>query len=370
MSGQRPVRGRRPVRLAVLGCGWIAQNRLRQIAADGIADVVALVDPSAEARSALQHAAPAALLEVDPAALSAAEVDAVMISTPTGLHAQQAIALLERGLPVFVQKPVGVSAAEVGRVLEVAARNNLPIDTDFCYRDLHSARVLREQIVEQTVGRPFYVEACFHNAYRPSTGWSAFLSQAGGGALMDLGIHLIDLVTWLTGQDAILREAHLRQRGQRLGQGEVEDFAKVELRLAGGAEVQVVTTWDASTGYDAQIRLRVFGEGGTLELENRDGSFFHFDARRCCGTRTDHLAADDSDAWQAGPLRRWLQRVRAREGYQEPEGIRGTAMLIDSAYALARPPAAAVPFNLAAAPAAGDRASGIRDAPIRYGGNS
>jgi predicted dehydrogenase len=332
------VSEQRPVRLALLGCGWIAQSRMRQIAADGMAEVVALIDPSAAACAAFHAQAPGARVEHDLRVLTRDCVDAVMISTPTGLHAEQAVALLKQGLPVFVQKPLGISAAEVTRVLDAAARNDLPIDTDFCYRDLAGARAVRAEIAAAAVGRPYYVEACFHNAYRPSARWSSDPRLAGGGALMDLGIHLIDLVGWVTGQGAVLRDVHLRRRGRWLEYGEVEDFAKVELRLDDGAEAQIVTSWDASTGRDALIRLTVYGENGTLELANRDGSFFHFDARHYRGTRVDHLAADDSDDWQAGPLRRWLQHVRERAGHREPDGVRRTAAIIDSAYATAVQP--------------------------------
>jgi len=265
-----------------------------------------------------------------------------MVSTPTGLHAEQAVALLQRRLPVFVQKPLGISTAEVAQVLAAAARSDVPVETDFCYRYLHSAQAVRAELGNRTVGRPFYIEGCFHNAYRPNAGWSTERPLAGGGAFMDLGIHLVDLVMWLTGQSGAVRDVHLRHRGARLGDADVENFARANLTLADDVEVQLTSSWDASTGRDADIRLTIYGENGNLELINRNGSFFDFDARRCFGTRVDHLAADSSDDWQAGPLRHWLQRVSERAGYAEPAGVRQTAELMDRAYALGRkPPVAA-----------------------------
>jgi len=162
---------------------------------------------------------------------------------------------------------------------------------------------------------------------------------AGGGALLDLGIHLVDLVVWLTGQRASLADVRLRQRGRRLAEGGIEDFARLDLELEGDVDVRLVTSWDASTGRDADIRLTLFGEHGNLELVNRAGSFFDFDARRCGGTAVEHLASDSSDRWQAGPLRSWLHAVRSRAGYREPAGIRQTAALLDAAYRLGRLPA-------------------------------
>ncbi len=325
------------VRLAVMGCGWIAGNRLRQIARDDLVRVVALVDPSAEACENTRTWAGDAEVVTDPDRLDPDWVDGVMISTPSALHAAQAVALLERGLPVFVQKPLGVTAAETRHVLDVAAARDLPLECDLCYRHLRSAVALREQLDLATVGRPFYLEACFHNAYRPSALWSAEPALAGGGALMDLGIHLMDLTLWASDQCATVRNVDLRCGGRPLGDDEVEDFARVDLVLEDDAEARLVTSWDASTGRDARIEVTIYGDNGTLVLSNRNGSFFHFDLWRHFGTWSDALAADDDDRWQAGPLVRWLRRVRAGAGYVEPPGVRHTAALLDAAYATGRP---------------------------------
>jgi predicted dehydrogenase len=248
-----------------------------------------------------------------------------------------------------VQKPLGVCAAEVARVLEAAARSDVAVATDFCYRHLNSAAAVRDQLRDGAIGKPYYVEGCFHNAYRPDARWSREPSLAGGGALMDLGVHLVDLATWSTGRRASLRDVHLRNRGKPLGHGEVEDFARLDLMLEGDVDVRLLCSWDASTGRDADIRLTVFGEDGNLELANRNGSFFDFDARRCFGTRVDHLATDVADGWQAAPLRHWLSQVRSQARYREPAGVRQTAALIDAAYSRGRPPlAAAAPIWLPA----------------------
>ena len=144
---------------------------------------------------------------------------------------------------------------------------------------------------------------------------------------------------WLTGLDATLRGVHLRRRGELLEAGAVEDFAALDLALADTTTVRVTTSWDASTGMDAQISLRIHTTNGSLELVNREESLFHFDARRCFGTSVEHLAADDTDRWQAGPLLRWLRQVRAGEGFREPAWLRATTAVIDQAYAQGRPAA-------------------------------
>lgn len=321
-----------PVRLGVLGCGWIAGNRLRQIAGRQAAEVVAVVDPVDGALDGVRAWAPAARALDGIADLVTCGVDGVMISTPSALHGPQAEALLDEGLALFVQKPLAIDGTGVARVLDAAAAANVPLATDLCYRHLACSRAMRAALQRGDIGRPFWVEGCFHNAYRPGAGWSHDPRLAGGGALMDLGLHLLDLVMWLTDRPLELDRAVLRETGRRWQPGGVEDFAALELHLPGDVPVRLVTTWDASTGRDADIRLRLLGEQGCLEMANRAGSFFDFDAWLHRGTRSSRLARDEGDAWQAGPLAEWLERVSGGDGYLEPRWVRRTMALIDAAY--------------------------------------
>lgn len=321
-----------PVRLGVLGCGWIARSRLRQIADDGLAEVVAVADVDASALSAIGALAPRAKACTSLEELAVARPDAVMISTPSALHREQALALLRRGMPVFVQKPLALSAAGVKELLGVAESADLPLGTDFCYRHLRSAVALRHELRHGAIGRPFLIEGCFHNAYRPGSGWADQPDLAGGGALIDLGIHLLDLLVWLTDQPLTLLGAQLLRRGQPVGREATEDFAALDLQQGAGARARLVTSWDASTGRDAQIDLRLYGPHGCLQLGNREGSFFDFDAWLFQGTNAQHLAADDGDAWQAGPLRAWLRQVSAGSGYRKPGWAAQSMAVIDRAY--------------------------------------
>lgn len=325
--------GGKPPRLALLGCGWIACNRLRQIRQSAPVDVVALADTDDTALRAAAQWAPGADCLPHLAHLGSDYLDGVMISTPSALHAGQALAMLERGLPVFVQKPMGLDSGEVGRVLATAERLDLPVETDLCYRYLKSARALRRELGRGAVGEPYCVEAWFHNAFRPGSGWSHEPALAGGGALMDLGIHLLDLIMWTTDLPLALRRATLRAAGETRQSGQVEDFALLELTLANGADVRMIVTWDASTGQDADIGMRLFGAGGNLELKNVNGSFFDFEAWRFRGRQKELLDRDDSDCWQGGPLTAWLERLAEGGGYRRPPWVEPAMEVIDQAYA-------------------------------------
>lgn len=336
-----------PVRLGLLGCGWIAGNRLRQIAESRPrrvnVEVTVVADPTPEAAASARSLAPAARIVGAMGDADLDAVDGVMISTPSALHFQQACALLERGKPVFVQKPLALCGEDARRLMALAAAGNLPLQTDLCYRHLNSTQAVRRELRAGRSGRPFLVEGCFHNAYRPGAGWSHDAALAGGGALMDLGIHLIDLVTWLTGQPLVLERARLLKGGRRLEAGEVEDFALVDLALPDGAPVRLATSWDASTGRDAQIALRFYGCHGCLEISNRNGSFFDFDANLYRGAGAEHLAEDLGDSWQAGPLEDWLIRLADDTGYLEESGMEQPLALVNQAYECNRRAAAPGP---------------------------
>lgn len=246
--------GASAVRLGLLGCGWIARNRLRQISEAGRVDVVAIADTDPGVAQYLPEIAPGARLVDTLSDTDLRGLDGVMISTPSALHYGQAKAFLDRRIPVFVQKPLALGAEDARHLLALAAAADVPLGTDLCYRHLNSAVAVRHALQTSSIGTPFLVEGCFHNAYRPGSGWSHDPALAGGGALIDLGIHLMDLVAWLTGQPLVLERARLLRNGRPRGIGEVEDFATADLSLPDGAEVRLATSWDASTGRDADIR--------------------------------------------------------------------------------------------------------------------
>src|SRR5690348_4456648 len=110
---------RRP-RLGVLGAGWIGRHRMKAVVESGAADVVAIAEPSAEAMGqAMRVAAEAETVETFDDLLRA-DLDGILIATPTAMHAQQAIHALERGVAVFCQKPLGRTAQEVAAVVAAA----------------------------------------------------------------------------------------------------------------------------------------------------------------------------------------------------------------------------------------------------------
>jgi predicted dehydrogenase len=111
-------------RLGFLGVGWIGQRRLEAIVEAGVAEVVAIADPSAECLAKCAAVVPRAAQMTSLNELLETKLDALVISTPSALHAEQTIAALERGHAVFCQKPLGRNAEEVRAIVETARRTD------------------------------------------------------------------------------------------------------------------------------------------------------------------------------------------------------------------------------------------------------
>ncbi|MFL5955003.1 MAG: Gfo/Idh/MocA family protein [Gaiellaceae bacterium] len=275
-------------RLGFLGVGWIGRSRLDAIAADGCADVAAIADP----------AVPGALGSCDD--LLELDLDGIVIATPNALHAEQAVAALEHGVPVFVQKPVGRSAAEVRAVVDAARDADLLLGVDLSYRYAHAFRAVRD--VLPSIGEVFATELTFHNAYGPDKEWFRDPAQSGGGCVLDLGIHLVDLAVWLL-------DLEPESVTSRLIGSPVETWATAELD-----HVRIACSWDIHAGRDAAIEMTLYGTDGGLRVANVSGSFYDLRAERFRGTAREALA-EPPDAWPGRAAVEWARRLAQGERF-------------------------------------------------------
>src|SRR5512140_4011000 len=130
-------------RLGFVGAGWIGRTRLHAVVEHGMAEVVAIADPSSERRTAALALAPGAIGYDGISGLLEQPLDGIVIATPSALHAEHTHAGLRRGLGVFCQKPLGRSAIEVRRVVEAARAADRLLGLDLSYRHTNAAQHLR-----------------------------------------------------------------------------------------------------------------------------------------------------------------------------------------------------------------------------------
>jgi predicted dehydrogenase len=295
-----PAAAPRLPRLGFLGVGWIGRHRLEAIVSAGAAEAAAVADAAPEAARAVAAALPGCAVEDSLEALLAHDLDGVVVATPSALHAEQAVRALERGLAVFCQKPLGRTAAEARRVVEAARAADRLLGVDLSYRHVAGVDRIRALVQDGALGEIFAANLVFHNAYGPDKPWFYDARRSGGGCLVDLGIHLVDLALWVLGfpqVDAVtasLRAGGRRVRGREAGL--VEDYAAAQLELAGGTVVQLACSWRLAAGQACVIEAAFHGTGGGALLRNVDGSFYDFRVERLEGTRRE-LLAGPPDAW-------------------------------------------------------------------------
>src|SRR5688500_16076084 len=139
-------------RLGFLGVGWIGRHRLEQIATHTSARIVAIADPDAGRRTEAVRLAPEAVQCEHLGQLLELDLDGIVIATPSALHAEQAIAALDRDIAVFCQKPLARTAAETNRVVAAARTADRLLGVDLSYRHTTAMQRIREVVRAGGIG--------------------------------------------------------------------------------------------------------------------------------------------------------------------------------------------------------------------------
>jgi predicted dehydrogenase len=332
--------GARRPRIGFLGTGWIGRHRMSALAASGSAHVLAAADPDPAARRAVVEQIPGVALAEDLDGLLEHGLDGVVIATPSALHAEQAIAALQRGVAVYCQKPLARDRAETRRVLDAARTADRLLDVDLCYRHTDAARAVRAELATDALGEVFAAELVFHNAYGPDKPWFTERRLSGGGCLIDLGTHLVDLLVWLLGaQRADVRAARVLREGRPLAAGAdaVEDYALAELAVDGAVTARLACSWWLHAGRDCVLECTLYGTQAALSIRNVGGSFYDFVAERWDGTARRRLSEPGED-WGSRGISQWAVRLAAGAGYDGASAreLEQVAATVDGIYEAAR----------------------------------
>ncbi len=253
----------RPVRIGVIGTGAIAQVMHLPILSerdDVVVAWVADVDGPKAASVAERFDVDRVL---DPGeALENDDVDGLVIATPNHLHEPQAVAALEAGRHVLVERPMALTARGVERIIETASDAGKAVMISMGHRYRPDVSALSSFVASEELGRVFSVRSTSLNRRTPlgRAGWR-HRKEAGGGALMDLGAPTLDLALWVVGFPEVERISAVLQRTD----GGVEDAATLHAVAAGGISVSVEVSWTYYAEADYQF-TRVLGTEGTGSL--------------------------------------------------------------------------------------------------------
>ena len=244
----------------VVGCGSIASKVIPAIIEAENSRLIAVMSRSmdkarrfAEKYGASRYYDDLSLLLRD------GDVDAVYISTPTFLHASQTIMAAEAGKHVLCEKPMAMNLDECLRMVDACRRNGVKLMIGHHMRFKPDNRMIREIIEHGRIGRVTHIRAQHSTWYKPEpTAWRMIPKLGGGGSLMDLGVHCIDLLRFLLGSE--VREVAAFTYSSAFNYP-VEDTAVVMMKFESGACGIVNSCFNAK--YSEKI-LEVYGTEGTI----------------------------------------------------------------------------------------------------------
>jgi UDP-N-acetyl-2-amino-2-deoxyglucuronate dehydrogenase len=299
------------IHVGLIGAGNISDTHARALRAMAAMDIAAVYSPTRDHAEQLAARYGGTAHDSLDVMLAQRPLDMVVIGTPSGLHADHGIAAAARGLHVLVEKPIDVTTARADALIDAADRSGVTLGVIFQDRLKPDVQRLKTLVDAGRLGRPILVNARV-KWYRPpsyyaGSRWRGTRALDGGGALMNQGVHTVDLLLWLLGP---VRRV-FAQAITGLHAIEVEDTAVAVLEFSNGAVGTLEAATSAYPGYSRQIELT--GTNGTIKLDG------------------DTLAAIDlqdvrDDERPAGPA-----AATPREPQGRPEPRRGATVSAASA---------------------------------------
>lgn len=271
-------------RVGVIGAGSIAQSHLTAYSKNADVELIAVADMNLErARTvAEQFGAPRAY--GDPHELLAdPEIDGVSICTWNNSHASWAIAAIEAGKHVLVEKPIARTLAEAEEIQRITEQSDRVVQVGFVRRHSPNCQVLKSFIDAGELGDMYYAKASLIRRMGNPGGWFADKEIAGGGPLLDIGIHVLDLAWYLMGApkavtvsgntyDVLGNRANITTMPRYQvsdydpTKNSVEDMANAVIRFEGGGSLMLDSSYSLHATRDS-IGVSVYGDRGGADLE-------------------------------------------------------------------------------------------------------
>lgn len=254
-------------KVGISGGGIIGHVHAKALAQIDDVDLIAIAEPREEAgrHFATEHGG-AWYPSIDQM-LEQADLDVVIVATPSGLHPEQVIRAAQSGKHVITEKPMAITADGVNRMIEACSSAGVQLAVIFQNRLSTDVFRVRRAIEKGYLGTPVLANGTMYwhrsqEYYEANGGWRGTWALDGGGALMNQAIHTVDLLQWL--MDGVTSiQAHTATFTHAI---ETEDVASASFRFANGALGSITATTSASQDYP--VRLEIVGTGGLATLEN------------------------------------------------------------------------------------------------------
>ncbi len=249
------------MRIALFGSGWIMDFHARGVLAHPRAEIVAATNWREESLSKLakRFGIPRTTTRWEELAEDP-EIEATVIATPNALHAPQATACLRAGKHVLVEKPMATSVEECDAMIGAARESGAFLMVAHCWRFRDEVRAVRDRIAAGELGEVVKTRGYGVHAKWGPSGWFTDSALAGGGALVDMGVHAIDTARFLLGDPT--PERVCATVGTRYGAYEVDDDGILLISWSNGTNSIVESGWWQPHLSGLEAETEVYGTQG------------------------------------------------------------------------------------------------------------
>lgn len=339
------------VRIGLIGAGAIAQNHhlpaYQKLQQEGLVDIVAVADVDEARVKAVGQQFDVPAVYTDYRDLLALDrIDAVSVCTPNFLHKSVSIDCLEAGKHVLVEKPLALNAVEGAAMVDACKRTGKKLQVGFCMRFGVGPRAIKRFIDDGRLGQIYHVR-CHALRRRGIPGWGLFTQKdkQGGGPLIDIAVHILDLALWMLDfpEPATVSGQTYAKFGRRegvvglLGQWDpgkftVEDYAVGLVRFKNGASLVLESSFAANIEKNEFCAHLIGTEGGALFNPAEPGEMKVFREESGVLTDTSPFGLKQTP-WHETQIRSFVDAVRTDTPVEVPgEQALMVSRLLDAVY--------------------------------------
>ena len=345
------------VRVGVIGLGFGGESALKSYRQLPGVEIVALAGMEEEKLASLgeTYEVPHLYREYQEL-LARDDLDAVSIAVPNYLHAEIACAAFRKGLHVLCEKPLARTAEEAETIVQAAIEAKRVLQVVFNHRERGDVQTLKRYIDEGQLGRIYYAKAYWmrRNGIPGAGSWFVSKERSGGGPLIDLGVHVLDMALYLLGEPEALTVSastynELIQSGRGIDKGasktgnnhsqDVEDLATAFIRLSNGGTLHLETSWATNSSYGDDYGVILYGSEGGAEIKVKHYSTLdtlHI-YTNVAGAPSEIAVQNPKSEFHLAVIRQFVEHIRSGNWslYTGSEGLR-RARIIDACYASAQ----------------------------------
>ncbi len=266
----------KPIKYGVIGLGW-GQSHVKQAIACADAELVAVADMHQEKRDAVCHEHGIKGYASAEDMLAKENLDIVSIAVPNVYHHELSIMAMQAGCHVLCEKPMSTNLANAKKMLEAARNYNRKLAINFSFRFSPMSFALKSQVDAGVIGDVYFGRTVWRRrrGIPKFGGWFGQKALSGGGPLIDLGVHRIDLALWLMGHPnpVSVYGSTYDTIGQRMASEQkkdfdVEDLAAGIVKFDNGATLIVEASWAMNNNRNEHMITELYGTAGGVVQKN------------------------------------------------------------------------------------------------------